>query len=157
MAGLAKPPTTMYNKNSQSSTQKQHNSTVLEPRETEKALEIKSFSRWAALNTPTALGQSMAFKRSAVRSRLSPPENTDSTLNRCFFLTFFVFLFCWVNEKVNRISRFCPLSRRKDGQDGLHPKFSKNYPTLLEKFKNQADFAQIGKKLLDFLLRAWYN
>ena len=35
----------------------------------------------------------------------------------------------------------------------IYPKFSKNYPTLLEKFKNQADFSQIGKKLLDFLLR----
>ena len=39
----------------------------------------------------------------------------------------------------------------------LQPKFSKNYPTLLEKFKNQADFAKNGKKLLDFLLHALYN
>ena len=39
----------------------------------------------------------------------------------------------------------------------LDPKFSKNYPTLFEKFKNQVDFAKNGKKLLDFLLHALYN
>lgn len=39
----------------------------------------------------------------------------------------------------------------------LEPKFSKNYLTLLEKFKSQADFAKNGKKLLDFLLHALYN
>ena len=39
----------------------------------------------------------------------------------------------------------------------LYPKFSKNYPTLFEKFKNQVDFAKNGKKLLDFLLHALYN
>ena len=32
----------------------------------------------------------------------------------------------------------------------IHPKFSQNYPTLLKKFKNQADFAQIGKNCLIF-------
>ena len=39
----------------------------------------------------------------------------------------------------------------------LLPKFSKNYLTLLEKFKSQADFVKNGKKLLDFLLHALYN
>ena len=38
-----------------------------------------------------------------------------------------------------------------------YPKFSKNYPTLFEKFKNQVDFAKNGKKLLDFLLHELYN
>ena len=40
---LAKPPTTMYNKSSQSSTQKQHNSTVFHAPQAEKVLKIKSF------------------------------------------------------------------------------------------------------------------
>ena len=38
-------------------------------------------------------------------------------------------------------------------QLGFPPKFSPNYPTPHKKFKNQADFTKIGKKLLDFLFR----
>ena len=120
MAGLAKPPTTMYNKNSQSSTQKQHNSTVLEPRETEKALEIKSFSRWAALNTPTALGQSMAFKRSAVRSRLSPPKKHRFYIESVLFSNFFRFSVLLGQRKSQQNQPFLPFVPSKGGQNGLH-------------------------------------
>ena len=36
------------------------------------------------------------------------------------FLTFLGFSWFWVNIKVNRKGHFRPMSRRKDGQDGLH-------------------------------------
>ena len=62
----------------------------------------------------------MAFKRSAVRSRLSPPKTPTFTKKVGVFLTFRGFLKFWVNKKVNRRGHFRPLSRRKDGQDGLH-------------------------------------
>ena len=68
----------------------------------------------------------MAFKRSAVRSRLSPPQNTDFSLkSRCFsnFLTYFQFKFSFGSTlgstKPVNILPFC---RRKDGQNGIHPR-----------------------------------
>jgi hypothetical protein len=76
----------MYNKSSQSSTQKQHNSTVFHAPQAEKVLKIKSFFAVSRPLHPTALGQSMAFKRSAVRSRLSPPKTLVFFENQGFFL-----------------------------------------------------------------------
>ena len=55
-----------------------------------------------------------------------------------------------LNDYKKYIDKF--LEQSENSLD-VDPKFSKNCPTLLEKFKNQADFSQIGKKLLDFLLR----
>ena len=62
----------------------------------------------------------MAFKRSAVRSRLSPQKNTAFHLEmRCFsnFLTIFVIL---GQQKSQQDQPFSPSNRRKDGFDGLH-------------------------------------
>ena len=96
----------------------------------------------------------MAFKRSAVRSRLSPPKSTDSTLNRCFFLTFFVFLFCWVNEKVNRISRFCPLCRRKAVKMAYIQEKVKGKKIVSFKFKACVGRDDNGKQI--FKCTTWY-
>ena len=96
----------------------------------------------------------MAFKRSAVRSRLSPPKSIDSTLNRCLFLTFFVFLFCWVNEKVNRISRFCPLCRRKAVKMAYIQEKLKGKKIVSFKFKACVGRDDNGKQI--FKCTTWY-
>ena len=74
----------------------------------------------------TATFRCMAFKRSAVRSRLSPPQNTDFSMkSRCFsnFLTHFQFKISFGSTlgstKPVNILPFC---RRKDGQNGIHPR-----------------------------------
>jgi hypothetical protein len=88
----------MYNKSSQSSTQKQHNSTVIHAPQAEKVLKIKSFFAVSRPLHPTALGQSMAFVGLLALERFAvdflqkgrPPKALKSAGFRAFgFLTVF--------------------------------------------------------------------
>ena len=79
----------------------------------------------------------MAFKRSAVRSRLSPPQNTAFLIEmRCFsnFLTYFVFLGQQLGQQI--LPYYAVVSRRKVA----------SMATIQEKIK--------GKKIVSFKIKA---
>ena len=62
----------------------------------------------------------MAFKRSAVRSRLSPPQNTDFCLKSRCFSNFLGIMSSVGQQTGQQKGHFRSILLSKGGQDGLH-------------------------------------